>query len=54
MTRHKCPKCGEECQREEVDIGVGIQTGPWYCTSCDWSEEGDISAFITSLEEDDL
>ena len=25
----KCPKCGAECDRDEVDIGVGIQIGPW-------------------------
>lgn len=34
----KCPKCGEECQRDEVDIGVGIQYGPFGCPSCAWSE----------------
>ena len=34
----KCPKCGELCVRDEVDIGVGIQCGPWHCTECDWGE----------------
>lgn len=34
-----CPKCGEDCQRDEVDIGVGIQCGPWGCPRCGWSED---------------
>ena len=33
----KCPKCGEECWREEADVGVGIIYGPWGC-QCGWSE----------------
>jgi len=24
--------------RDEVDIGVGIQTGPWYCAECFYDE----------------
>lgn len=32
-----CPICDEECMRVEVDIGVGIQYGPWGC-ACGWSE----------------
>ena len=35
----KCPKCGTECWRDEVDIGVGTQYGPWYCDNCGWSQE---------------
>lgn len=38
----KCPKCGEMCDRDEVDIGVGIQYGPWGCNYCGWAE-GDIT-----------
>lgn len=34
----KCPKCGGECDRDRVDIGVGIMHGPWGCTQCAWSE----------------
>ena len=35
----KCPKCGGECERDEVDIGVGIQgAGPWGCPDCHWVE----------------
>jgi ribosomal protein S27AE len=34
-----CPKCGAGCERNEVDIGVGVQYGPWSCPDCGWSEE---------------
>ena len=33
-----CPHCGEECVRDEVDIGVGVTCGPYGCYSCGWSE----------------
>lgn len=32
-----CPQCGEECYRDEVDVGVGVIYGPWGCY-CGWSE----------------
>lgn len=34
-----CPKCGEECWRESVDVGVGIIYGPFGCSNCGWSED---------------
>ena len=35
-----CPKCNyDECHRDEVDVGVGIITGPWGCPRCGWSED---------------
>ena len=34
----KCPNCGDNCARDEVDVGVGVQYGPWGCFSCGWSE----------------
>ena len=34
----KCPHCESDCAREEVDIGVGIMTGPWGCPNCGWSD----------------
>lgn len=34
-----CPKCGEDCDRVEVDVGVGWEFGPWGCPSCRWSED---------------
>ncbi len=33
-----CPKCAEECWRDEVDVGVGVIYGPWGCCCCGWSE----------------
>jgi hypothetical protein len=33
-----CPKCGEECNQDEVDVGVGIIYGPLGCYSCGWSD----------------
>ena len=35
-----CPKCGEDCARDEVDVGVGVIYGPWGCP-CGWSEDSD-------------
>lgn len=35
----KCQKCGEECIRDSVDIGVGIIHGPYGCECCGWSED---------------
>ena len=37
----KCPKCNEECERDSVDIGVGIIHGPYGCPCCGWSEDSD-------------
>jgi hypothetical protein len=35
-----CPKCGStHVDRDEVDIGVGTQCGPWACFDCGWSED---------------
>lgn len=33
-----CPVCGDECWRDEVDVGVGVIYGPYGCSSCGWSE----------------
>jgi len=33
-----CPKCGHECMRDDVDVGVGVIYGPWGCY-CGWSED---------------
>lgn len=36
----KCPKCGGEATRDEVDVGVGcIATSPWGCEACRWVDE---------------
>lgn len=35
----KCPVCGEDCERDMVDVGVcEIPAGPWGCPNCDWVE----------------
>lgn len=33
----KCPKCGCDAARDEVDVEVGIIYGPWGCF-CGWCE----------------
>lgn len=42
----KCPNCQSDCWRDEVDIGVGIQYGPWNCTECGWYEGYEADALI--------
>jgi hypothetical protein len=34
----KCLNCGMDCDRDEVDVGVGVIYGPYGCNSCGWSE----------------
>jgi hypothetical protein len=36
-----CPKCGAECHRDSVDVGVGIIDGPYGCPGCGWSEDSE-------------
>jgi hypothetical protein len=37
----KCPYCGEECEADWVDVGVGmVQCGPYHCDNCGASEIG--------------
>ena len=36
---YACEKCGEDCCRDEVDVGVGVIHGPWGCPCCGWSED---------------
>jgi len=35
----KCPECSEACDRDAVDVGVGVIYGPWGCNTCGWSED---------------
>lgn len=35
-----CPRCGEECERDMVDVGCGeMPASPWGCPNCYWVEE---------------
>lgn len=34
-----CPKCGTECDKDEVDIGIGTMFGPETCPKCHWSQQ---------------
>lgn len=34
-----CERCGNECDRDEVDVGVGVVYGPWGCYECGWSSD---------------
>ena len=38
---YPCPDCGCELNYDEVDIGVGIQTGNYRCDRCGWCPERD-------------
>jgi hypothetical protein len=33
-----CPRCGNQCMRDEVHNGVAMLYGPWGC-ECGWSED---------------
>jgi Zn-finger nucleic acid-binding protein len=42
-----CPNCNcSDCWRDEVDIGVGVQYGPWHCPECGWYEGHEVDAVI--------
>ena len=49
----KCPKCNDDCERDSVDVGVGIIHGPFGCPGCGWSEseEYDLSEGKDPLDE---
>lgn len=47
---YRCPKCNSSgCVRDEVDIGVGIQHGPWQCTECGYTQGADVMAEFPEL-----
>lgn len=48
-----CPKCNEICERDSVDIGVGVIHGPYGCPRCAWSEftEYDLSEGKSPVDE---
>lgn len=42
-----CPNCAGSLEYDEIDIGVGVQRGNYYCPNCGWEppaldiEDGD-------------
>lgn len=37
----ECPYCGNECEADWCDVGVGmVQCGPYHCEKCSASEAG--------------
>ncbi len=49
----RCPICNEILNYEEVDIGVGIQTGDYRCDHCGWHserDEEDYYSYATGME----
>lgn len=50
--RMQCPKCGGECERDEVDNGVGMEAcGPWGCPDCHWVLES--GTYLDGFKDDD-
>ena len=47
-----CPQGGSECERDEVDNGIGMEAcGPWGCPACCWVESrSDIDGVSESQE----
>ena len=36
----QCPRCGGDCEREMVDVGVGsIPSSDWGCPACFWTPD---------------
>ncbi|KMM51651.1 hypothetical protein ACH95_23335 [Bacillus glycinifermentans] len=49
----KCPYCGEECEADFVDNGVGmVQCGPYHCYNCGASEIGPEMEFEDLVDKD--
>jgi hypothetical protein len=47
-----CPNCNcSDCYRDEVDIGVGVQYGPWHCPECAWYEGHAQEAAVDAMQE---
>jgi len=49
MNEEVCPECGGELEHDEVDIGVGTEQGPPYCTDCGWTPDA-----ADELEDEDV
>lgn len=50
-----CENCGShDLFRDEVDIGVGIQYGPWICQDCGWSEDKGLDQVLDDSDPQDI
>jgi len=54
MDEFNCPLCKYPCVRDEVDIGVGTQYGPWDCIGCGWSQDDELADIISTTCRGDL
>jgi uncharacterized Zn finger protein (UPF0148 family) len=36
---NKCPACGKDMERDEVDVGIGTIYGQYFCPFCQYVEE---------------
>jgi len=45
-----CPSCNMPLEFVEVDIGVGIIRGNYYCPECNWTPEP--AEFVDEDEDD--
>lgn len=49
----KCPNCGEQCERDMVDVGVGeMPSGPYGCENCGWVDRQTDEMFREPLIDD--
>ena len=54
MADETCPNCKiGRLEREEVDIGVGVMSGPARCLDCGWSEQLEEYDFLDGEDEPD-
>ncbi len=47
----RCPKCNNELNYDEVDIGVGVMKGNFRCDFCGWYQEEEIDKLLKVKNE---
>ncbi len=45
----RCPTCSGPLIYDEVDIGVGTQTGDYRCDCCSWTPEQDDEQYYSYI-----
>lgn len=50
MEKMLCPKCDTEIEQDTVDIGVGLQHRPLYC-SCGYDELEEVEKLFKKKED---